>query len=533
MEKKVPSLHMSTQRQNVVFVILFGLLAALFYDYGTVLQQPPLSHHTWRQTDCLSLTKNYAEGASFWQPEMHIQLGDQLTSGKSAGEFPIIYYGMGQIWKVFGESYLSYRFVYLFILFFGVFAFYKTLLLVLQNNFWSMSLALLLFTSPVYVYYGISFLTDAPAFSFALIALYFFTQYSIQNKRKLLYFSMAFFALGGLIKVSSLIAFLFLFGILTLETLPFKLLNGQKLFKHRKREWFAFGMTLIVIFSWYYYASYYNSIHKFKYTFNNIHPIWIMNNEELKVMLNDVGQFTSRIFFSRPLLYLLGALALFNLFLVKKIPLVAYLANIAIVVAGACYFLLWAPLLGIHDYYYVALLVLFPGILIPFAFFLKNHLSNMYRSKITYVVFSGFLIFNVAYCFSIIELKTRAKDKKYTIVGSEKLVEEMKWFHWNSFSNEHRFIRIKPYLNELGITKDKKVIVLPDDSFNRSLYLMDRKGWTNFMNYSSSEEIETLISSGAAYLIIAESSFLEAPFLQPFLTEKIGNFEGIELFKLK
>ena len=518
-------------RPNFIFVVLFALLAVLYYD--SVLDKPPMSHHMWRQTDCLSLTKNYAEGASFWEPEMHIQLGDHNTSGKSAGEFPILYYGIGQLWKFFGESYLSYRLIYFVILFFGVFTFYKTLLLLLKNNFWAISLALLLFTSPVYVYYGVSFLTDAPAFSFVLIALYFFTQYSIQGKQKLLYFSMGFFALGGLIKVSSLIAFLFLFGILILETLPLQLLYGHKLFKHRKREWIAFGLVLAVIFAWYYYASYYNSIHKFKYTFNNIYPLWIMGSDEVGTLLGDVKHFTSRIFFSRPVLLLLAIIGVFNLFLVNRIPIVAYLANIIIVIASACYFVLWAPLLGIHDYYYVALLVLFPGILIPFFLYVKGVSSRIYNSKVTYIIFSGFLAFNIIYCLSIIQLKVNARNKEYAIVGNKKLVDEMKWFHWNSISNEHRFIRMKSYINELGITKEKKVIVFPDGSFNTSLYLMDRKGWTNILNYTTSEEIDVLISKGAEYLFLAEPTFLEAPFLQPFLQEQVGNFEGITIFRLK
>ena len=518
-------------RPSSIFVVLFGFVAIVYYD--SVLDKPPMTQHMWRQTDCLSLTKNYAEGASFWEPKMHVQLGDQNTSGKSAGEFPILYYGIGQFWKFFGESYLSYRLIYLAILFFGVFAFYKTLLLILKNNFWAVSLALLLFTSPVYVYYGVSFLTDAPAFSFVLIALYFFTQYAIQGKQKLLYFSMGFFALGGLIKVSSLIAFLFLFGVLILETLPFQLLYGYKLFKQRKREWIAFALTLAVIFAWYYYASYYNSIHNFKYTFNSIYPIWYSSSDELRTLLNDVQHFTSRIFFSRPMLWLLAIIGCFNLFLIKRIPIVAYLANIAILLASACYFVLWASLFRVHDYYYVALLVLFPGILIPFFLYLKGASPRVYNSRVTYFIFSGFLVFNIIYCLNIMQLKVNVQDKEYTIVGNAKLVNEMKWFHWNTIDKEHRFIRIKSYLNELEITKDKKVIVLPDPSFNTSLYLMDRKGWTNFMNYTTSDQINGLISNGAEFLLIAEPSLLKDPFLQPFLTKKIGEFEGIQLFTLK
>jgi hypothetical protein len=61
---------------------------------------------------------------------------------------------------------------------------------------------------------------------------------------------------------------------------------------------------------------------------------------------------------------------------------------------------------------------------------------------------------------------------------------------------------------------------------------MDRKGWTNFMNYSESSQIEELIGVGASYLIVSDSDMFEDEFLEPFLNHKIGSYKGIHIYYL-
>ena len=50
-------------KSDLMFVLLFAVFAAFYYD--TVLDKGPLNVHLWRQTDCLSMTENYANGAAF------------------------------------------------------------------------------------------------------------------------------------------------------------------------------------------------------------------------------------------------------------------------------------------------------------------------------------------------------------------------------------------------------------------------------------------------------------------------------------
>ncbi|HEX7410899.1 MAG TPA: glycosyltransferase family 39 protein [Bacteroidales bacterium] len=517
-------------KSDLPFLFLFIIFAAFYYD--SVLNKGPLNVHLWRQTDCLSITRNYSEGASFFKPETNILLADDNTTSLSVAEFPILYYIVGMIWKLFGESYLSYRLFYLLILFAGLFAFYKSLRIILNNNFWATTISLLLFTSPVYVVYGVSFLTDVPAFSFVLIALYFFLQYHRKKAQKLLFISIAFFALAGLIKISSLIAFIFLFAILILESLSIKSLGKRKLFNCNKYEWTGFISVILVVISWYSYVEYFDALHGFKYSAGSIFPIWNVEKDAIGKLFININNFTSYVFFNRLMLFTLLIIGIINLFLWRRIPVFAYLTNIIIALGGIIYFILWASILGIHDYYFTALLILFVGILIPFIWFIKtNHpdIFNGYPIKIFLVIF---LSYNFVYCFVVVKLKTFASQGEFVFVGNQEFVNLMKWTNWDVSTNLNRFESMKPYIREIGIKKEDKVISLPDPSFNISLYFTNQKGWSDYLNYSKSEDIEKLIQKGAKYLFISDPKLLKEEFLAPFLSNKIGDYKGIGIFKL-
>lgn len=517
-------------KTDFIFIIIFVIFATFYYD--SVLTKGPLNTHMWKQTDCLSLTRGYSEGAPFFKPEMNLQIGDNYKSGTTAGEFPILYYIAGMIWKFFGESYFSFRFFYLLILFTGVFAFYKSLGLLFKDTFWAVAISMLLYTSPTYVVYGVSFLPDAPAFSFILIALYFFLRYSREKKQILFIVSMAFFALAGLIKVPSLIAFVFLFFIRALESFSYKSLGDKKVFKCNIYEWTGFVSVILIVFSWYYYAYHYNTLHGFRSTLNNIFPIWDIKENSSEELIRGIKNFTSLVFFSRSVILAFSLLGIMNLFLWKRIPIFAYLSNIMIILGCITYIILWAPLMGAHDYYYIALLILFPGILLPFIWFIKTNHYDIFKSILLKIFIIVFLLFNFIYCLSVVKLKTLAQKGNYIMVGNHEFVGVMRWTNWDVSSNWKRFETMKPYIRQIGIKKEDRVISLPDQSPNVSLYLMGQKGWTDYFNYKKSEDIENLIDKGAKYLFISDPVLLTKEFLSPFITDSAGSFEGIRIFKL-
>jgi hypothetical protein len=92
--------------------------------------------------------------------------------------------------------------------------------------------------------------------------------------------------------------------------------------------------------------------------------------------------------------------------------------------------------------------------------------------------------------------------------------------------------KLRPYLRQLGIDKEDKVITLPDYTPNASLFLMGQKGWSDFYRITSHEHMNERIDKGAKYLIVADKQVLEKEFLKPFLSNQIGYYDGITIFKL-
>lgn len=504
-------------------------MSVLYYD--GILHKGPLGAHNWRQADCLSLTAKYAEGAPFLEPRMHNLLADDYTTGKTAGEFPIMYYTVGKIWQVFGQSYFSYRFFYLLITLTALFLLYKAIHLVLNNWFWAAALTLLTFSSPNFAAYATSFITDGPAICFVFIGLYFIVRYAIHHSLKWFYIGMVFFALAGLIKVSSLIAFLFLGFIFLAERLPVKSLGKRKLFGRPIAEGIGFAAVLGIICAWYAYASYYNGLHGFKYTFNNIYPLWELPDANLGKIVAGIRDFTSESFYSRAVLFAMLFVGIFNLFLYRKLNFMAYTANLIVGLGCLTYFTLWFPLLENHNYYFVVLIILIPAIFVPFALFVKNRNEQIFTGRLTHLFIALFLLFNLAYSTSVVKLSLKGKPGLYPLIGNQNFINMMQYLVWDANTHWQRYEQMKPYLLEIGVEENARVISISDPSFNVSLFYVDRDGWTNYSKIDA-EGMKLFIRKGAKYLFVSDENVLKEDFIQPYITDEIGNFKGIHIYKL-
>lgn len=522
----------STNKADLIFLLLFAILAILFYD--SFLTKGPFNNHAWRQTDCLSLSHFYKEGASFFSPEMHNQLADGLTTGKSAGEFPILYYIVGKAWSLTGESFLTYRLIWLAIVFFGIFAFYKALRLLWGDWFWSTSLSLLLFCSPLFVAYGVSFLTDAPAFCFALVSGYFLVRYYRFRKWQSFAWFVFFFTLVGWLKISSLIGVIFVCGIYIFEIIPpIRARLKTKLYLGNWKEGIGLLIGFLLIFVWYYYARQYNLKHGFHYTFNNIFPFSLMSRKDIEDMKTVIWDLTSFQFFSRSILVLLALVGITNLSLWKKMSLTAYLST-PIILFGCCvYFYLWAPLLGVHDYYWIALLILMLAILIPFINVLNVHYNKIFSHWILKSVFALFLVYNLIDSYHITRFRTLNKYGDQVRQINDTLFIKMEALN-GAHVHLDQFEELQPMMRAIGISPNDKVISIPDPSFSISLYLMNQKGWSASRGYEDADYIKHLIKEkGAKFFVINNHEVQESEFIAPFLGEKILTHYEVEVFRTK
>jgi hypothetical protein len=272
-------------------------------------------------------------------------------------------------------------------------------------------------------------------------------------------------------------------------------------------------------------------------------PIWDMSWSKILYNCERLSRTLAPEFFNR-----YAFVALLPLFIIisfrSKARKTGVFALTAIVLFGSLlYMTLFFQVFDLHDYYLINISVVIPLMLLSCLFFLKNTRPNTFlhiRTKIAGIIVLGFLIYATA-------ARTRIKyrtDDNWAInapVIDEETRNYWNWYHWHYAKTKNALTGIEPYLSSIGVNSDDKIVSLSDGSINVSLYLMNRKGFTAFwlmkneenMKISNpSERMEKWISWGAKYLIIYDENQLSEEYLQPYLTEKIGQRKNVHVFEL-
>jgi len=517
-------------------LVLGFLLMFSAYEGGRVLNTRPAPFHLWRQADCLSLTANYQAGQPFLQPAIHAQIADNGQSGLSAGEFPIIYWAMGQLWKITGQSEFTYRLFGILLHFIATWFFFQTLRRLLQSDFWALTTALLLFTSPVIVYYSVGFLTDVPAFDLVLIGWYFMVRFAQEQRRRWWVWAMVFFAFATLLKVSAGMSLVAIMALLALATLAPKAFGEhRKLLPPVGFAWVTIAIGLVAIMAWYIHAERYNSQHGGRYTFNSIWPIWEMAPDEVERAWTWARQIlVFQVFDTTVWIVLAGAFVALA-FNVRRIPWPVALLNGLLLIGVTAYTILWFHALDSHDYYYITPMITLLVLWATFLWWLRRDHPHLFHAPWLKVFFSALLLFNVAYAANNMRMR-------YTVHGPidrEALLpiyHEHEFTLWNAidYYGVRSALDMEPTLDALGVGKDELVIYLDDISINGSLYLMGRKGFTDYgHDWSDPATFERLVELGAAYLIFAEDRWLEDPVLQPYLERPLGRHRWAYIYDLR
>jgi hypothetical protein len=108
--------------------------------------------------------------------------------------------------------------------------------------------------------------------------------------------------------------------------------------------------------------------------------------------------------------------------------------------------------------------------------------------------------------------------------------------YWDWELGRGKFEGITPYIRSLGIKFDDKVISIPDESPNITLTLLQQKGFTDYHywnNYEGIKRTERKIELGAKYLIVQGDENLLRNDVAPFISNQIGEYNGIKIYRLK
>ncbi len=504
----------------IVFLLLIATCYA--YNYPEILLKRPQSVHAWRQCDGASLALNYYQnGMHFFKPQVHTLYNDGVTSGYSSpSEMPILYYGIAVLYKIFGYHDYIFRLTVLSIFLIGLLYLFKLGSRVIGDRFWAFAAVILLFSSPVIVYYGNNYLPNPVAFSFSIIGWYYFYNYYKSGETRLFIVSMVFFMVAGLLKITELSGPIIILALLILDRL-----TGGKLKLGTERFFLLKIFLILLIFmavsGWIFFAKQYNHMHSSGYFSTQTYPIWHLSRDEVRLGLKTIKQLWYTDYFMPVTLYLTGLMALFCLVKFKKSDRIIGLASIAYFAGLALYVNLWFEALIHHDYFLISFYILPAFIFFNFFRFLHGYIQNNKANFLIKSIVTVFLIVNIGYA-------ARANN-----------------FRYNSWENDS-YLKLKDihnitdYLRSINITRDDRVVFVPDVCI-RPLYLMNQPGWIldafkkNDPDQAISDSINmrSFIKAGARYLITNDlTCFFNRKSLLPYITELVAQRGNVFIFRL-
>jgi len=508
-------------QNHPALIFVFSLLClSYYYNYHHILFFRPQSIHYWRQSECASIALNfYQHGIDIFKPELHNSLSDNFTTGYGTSECPLLYAFVALLYKIFGVHEFIFRLLNVLIFFCGLFALFKLVKRLINDNFWGIAIALLFFASPVLVYYANNFLTDITALSLTFIGWYLFYSFYESGKNKYFYLSAAVFMLAGLLKITSAMSFIIFAGIFILERIPsVKFKKDIKIFDEPLKQIFPFIIFFVLIISWYSYAIYFNTIHQ-SYLINStkMWPIWELDkdNPVSKIWLN-VREIWLFDYFNKFVLSLFGLMLIAIVVFIRKTNFFFRFVLFSLFAGIVLYVLLWIYVFKDHDYYVINLYMLPVLICLTFTEFTHRYKPKIISSWITKLLFA-FLLLHSAH------QTHRQLTYRYSTAG---------WMNndWQIYQAEGK---ISPYLRELGIKAEDKIISIPDFTPNYSLYLMNQRGYTTvFDENKDSITIKKSIERGAKYLIVADFDIIKYPYLGSYIKNQIGQFINISIFNV-
>ena len=513
-----------TIKTLLLLVVLFFLYSLNYHFFDGVL---PI--HEWRKTDSLSIAWNYYQGASFLSPETnHIS---SWGNRNAAAEFPLVYYLVGNLWKIFGPNEWITKLVSYSTLICSLVLFSSVANHFLQSHFKTIVFIGIIFSSPVLLFYSDTLLPNVFSFSCVLFSSYFLFQFLVKNKKWALLIFTLFLTIAVLIKVTVFISILTFAG----ATVLYYFFNQKNLItKHVKELIIFFGVFIITLFFtylWYSYAINYNKHYHSTLFSTTIRPIWEVDAQRQKEIWNLIWRHQVNAMYNYWTL-IPTILYVFYLAIRNKISLYYYWLIVVGFIGATSYVLLWFWVFDVHDYYLIEILFL------PLIFFfiaLKHIEMNKIAKLRRYLVFSV-LILVVLQAISYTQISFGRDNiiTKNTFLVSQYVKGNWGYFHW--YHSEHlKKLQIQKQEVQQFIKESDTVLCLTDPSPNLHLFTIGRIGFTNF-SFSKTEpqpnQIPSFVKKGVRYMLVVGNEPLD-PLMKQFTKDTVYAKNSVFVFDLR
>lgn len=507
-----------------LLLILFFLYSLNYHFFDGVL---PI--HEWRKTDSLSIAWNYYQGASFLSPETnHIS---SWGNRNAAAEFPLVYYLIGNLWKIFGPHEWIAKLVSYSMLMGSIVLFSSVVNHFLQSHFKSIVFSGIIFSSPVLLFYSDTLLPNVFSFSCILFSAYFLFQFLVNYKKWALIPFTVFLTIAVLLKVTVLIFILTFAG----ATVLYYFFNQKNLFtKYIKVFIILFGVfiiTLLLTYLWYSYAINYNKNYHSTLFSTTIRPIWEVDSKRQKEIWDLIWKYQINSLYNY---WVIIPTILYVLFLISRNKISSFFYwLLAIGFIGAIsYVLLWFWVFDVHDYYLIEILFL------PLIFFFIA-IKHIEMSKIAkrggyLVIIVLILIFLQAISYTQICFGRNNIITKNTFLVSQYVKGNWGYFHW--YHSEHlKKLQIQKQEVQQIIKESDTVLCLSDPSPNVHLYTIGRIGFTSF-SFSKTEtpsnQIPLFVKRGVRYMLVVGSEPLD-PLMKQYIKDTVYVKNSVFIYDLK
>lgn len=462
---------------------------------GERLKLGPFGMHQGAQADRAGVAWNfYHETLNLFLPRV---MENRAAEGIAGMEFPIISYVVGLGWRVFGFHDWMYRLVVGLIVTAGYWSIWRLLKEIGIIGLGRVAIVLLLFLSPIMVFYTWNFLPDPAALGFVFIGLYHWHRWRINANGEVNsspFWVWFFFSLAGLIKVSMLIPFLSLISLEYIKSDVLSVIRGFGVKQKLKVKNTEFGETIVLddvespmgngqrfgfllistwrlaivylgviltVVAWYVYSAWLTKSTWNIHFIQTINPVGSLH--ELVDILNFVESvWLDSLFFGSALFWLLF-LWVFSLLRKQGNWEIWDILSVINFLGFLCFFLLFSRQFRFHDYY---LLTGWPFVFLALVVIFRTQLWQ----RAVFVGFTGIVsIFFFVY-YPIRGIGHSSKMLSYR-------TERGNYYCQNVIKDEQGLVDIGSWLNQRGDPNyTAEVLVVGDPSPSTALYYLHRKG---------------------------------------------------------
>lgn len=336
------------QRFGAIAALLTPIIVACWYYVPDLFFQPPHGIHFIRQSDSLAFVEYYRLGLGDLIHPGVLDLNTAPDNGRTAGEFPILYWLAAMIPDVAGLHQPWIRVMHLGLLLLGLICFQLALSRICYSNSFAAGVIAWLMGSSVIAYYGCNYLPDPAALGFALLGWAVVLPALASNRIGMPWVTVVAFSLSGMLKAPAAINLIALFVTgLALRSLRHQ--NEGSL----KQLVLRFALGILPIVAWHTWAIRYNAENSASYFLTSSTPMWSMSGEERAATSHLVLNYWWSDYLHPTTWHLLPLILVGIILLRRRTGSGLIIAFTASMLGTVSYIILFYQKFADHDYYFL------------------------------------------------------------------------------------------------------------------------------------------------------------------------------------